>query len=117
LDTAGRCLLIDIVDGDEVGRQDAELTGQTPQMRVQCIAALNADVLICGAVSRPLLSALASTGIDVRPHVCGEIETILAALIDGRLDNDTFLMPGCCGRRRRGQGRRHRGGRCREPRE
>ncbi|NBB95977.1 MAG: dinitrogenase iron-molybdenum cofactor biosynthesis protein [Planctomycetes bacterium] len=117
LDTAGRCLLVDVVDGGEVGRQDIELSGQTPQLRGRCITGLGADVLICGAISRPLLSTLRSADVDVRPHVCGEIETILAALIDGRLEDDTFLMPGCCGRRRQGQGRRHRGGRCRESRD
>jgi hypothetical protein len=58
------------------------------------------DVLICGAVSRPLELALTLEGIEVIPQTCGKVEQVARAYLAGRLSGDAFLMPGCCTRRR-----------------
>jgi predicted Fe-Mo cluster-binding NifX family protein len=71
------------------------------------------DVLICGAVTRPLMDALAASGIRVVPWVSGEVNEILDAFGSGELAEGRFSMPGCgrqrCRRRRRsGSDRRGR---------
>ena len=103
LDEAGTLLIVELEAGREPGREG--LLG-----RAQRIRDLDVKVLICGAVSRPLEAALLAAGIEVIPQTCGDVERVLAAFMDGQLEQGTFLMPGCRGRRRRSHGER-RGGR------
>lgn len=114
LDTAEHVLLVDVLDHRETARRDVPLVGDSPALRATHLAEFEPDVLVCGAVSRPLEMAIRAAGIDVRPHICGELDAVLRALLDGNLNNPSFLMPGCCGRRRRGQRRRRHGGQFRE---
>ena len=110
-DVARVLLLVDF-DGDaEAHRQEAALEETEFAARVRRVAQLGAEVLICGAISMPLEAMLVSAGVRVIPHTCGPAEDVLRAFASGRLTDEAFLMPGCCGRRRR-RGRR-RGGRCR----
>jgi predicted Fe-Mo cluster-binding NifX family protein len=114
-DVARNVLLIETDGHAEASRQDVvfDPAGLFP-LRVRQLARTGAEVLICGAISRPLESAIRAEGIDVIPHICGEISSVLNAFLQGQLNQsqNTFLMPGCRGR---GMGRRlrHRGGRCR----
>ena len=111
-DVASNVLVVEIDDGIEQARQDVLFDAEQPQARAARLAKTGADVLVCGAISRPLEMAVSATGIEVIPQICGDVERVLAAFIDGRLDQGAFLMPGCCGRRRRFQGGGHRGGQC-----
>ncbi len=78
--------------------------------KVQKIAALKPNVLICGAISLPAESMLVSAGVRVIPNTCGQMEKVVEAFFAGRLTQRAFLMPGCTGqRRRRGHRRRCRG--------
>jgi len=45
--------------------------------------------------------ALLNFGIEIIPQTCGEVETVLAAFAAGCFSEEAFLMPGCCGERRR----------------
>ena len=109
-DVAKRLLVVTL-DGDgEVGRAEAALQETQLAARVKRVMQLGVDVLICGAISMPLEAMLASAGMRVIPHTCGTVEEVLQAFASGRLTDATFLMPGCCGRRRCFRGR-HRGGR------
>lgn len=109
-DVAGSVLLVDVADGKELARQNVAINAEQPQARANLIAGHGATVLICGAISWPLEMALSTAGVKVIPQTCGEVERVLAAFISGQLNHDAFLMPGCCGRRRRFQAGR-RGGR------
>jgi predicted Fe-Mo cluster-binding NifX family protein len=80
--------------------QELPLEGPDLTARTRRLAELGVDVLICGAISRPLENMLLSAGIQVIPNTCGPVETVLAAYLAGQLGTETFLMPGCCGRRR-----------------
>jgi len=108
-DVARNLLVVDTDDGVERARQDLVLVVEEPQLRAARLAAIGADVLICGAISRPLEVAVVAAGIDVIPQTCGDVENVLAAFLDRRLRQDTFLMPGCCGRRRQLRLRRRHG--------
>ena len=100
-DAARRLLLVDIENGREVWRTE-QIVGE-PELgpRARRVAELGADVLICGAISRPLEAMLLSAGVEVVPQTCGPVEDVLEAFMSGRLTEQAFVMPGCCGRRRR----------------
>ena len=112
-DVAGNVLLVDVADGQEKARQNIALEASQPQARAAQLAETGADVLICGAISRPLEMAVSTAGIEVIGQTCGEVECVLAAFIRGELTQGAFLMPGCCGRRRFRGGRSLGGAQCR----
>lgn len=113
-DTAGRILLVSVEDGREVSRMDSLLKEETLHRRVKWLVDNGVNVLVCGAISRPLATITASSGIELIPWMAGDAEEILKAFLEGRLPNPRFLMPGCCAgarrfRRRWGRFRRGRG--------
>ena len=55
---------------------------------------LEIDLLICGAVSRSLCDLIAASGILVVPFVSGRVNEVLQAMIDDRLNEERFDMPG-----------------------
>lgn len=77
--------------------------GRAAQLKDECI-----DVLICGAISRPMQALIMSQGITVHPFVRGDINTIIAAYQNNQLEQSIFSLPGCrrralgtrCGRQR-----------------
>jgi len=93
-DVSGRLLLTDIEGGTEVSRDEKVLDETHPPGRVEQIVDLGVDVLICGAISRPLEGMLGSAGVRVIPYVCGRAEEVLQAFLSGQLDQQRFLMPG-----------------------
>lgn len=104
LDVAGQLLLVETKSGAEVGRREVTLEETDLGARARHITDLAPDVLICGAVSRPLEAMLTGAGIRLRPHTCGSVAEVLQAFLNGQLDERAFLMPGCCERRRRCRG-------------
>ena len=109
LDVARRLLLVEIEGNAEVARREADLEAVPLATRVKRIRELDVEILVCGAVSWPLEAALLSAGVRVIPQTCGPVEEVLRAFLSGRLTDEAFLMPGCCGRRRRGRWRGSRG--------
>jgi len=109
-DAARRLLLVDIENGREVWRTEQIVEESDLSPRARRVAESGAEVLICGAISRPLEAMLSSAGVEVIPQTCGLVEDVLKAFISGRLTERAFVMPGCCGRRRRYARGRHAGG-------
>ena len=110
-DVAGRLVLVEVADGEEVGRCEETLGSLGLERRAARLVELGVDTLICGAVSQPLEVLLAGSGIQVLARVCGDVEEILQAFRAGTLEEERYAMPGCCGRRRqRSRGRRVRRG-------
>ncbi len=109
-DVAGSLLVAEVSEGVEVSREQVVLTASDPQRRAEQVVQTGAQVLICGAISWPLESALTAAGLVLYPQVCGAVEDVLEAFRKGKLDEATFIMPGCCGRRQRMRGRGR--GRC-----
>jgi predicted Fe-Mo cluster-binding NifX family protein len=115
LDTAESLL---VVDGGAVAEaRTVRLEGRDVQQRAREIGEVGLDVLVCGAVSRPLSLALAAVGVRVVAWISGQVEDVLRAYQAGELGRPRYLMPGC---RRRGgpgpRGRRHGRARHRERR-
>jgi len=104
-DVATNVLVTELTEGQQVGRQKITLTATDPIERARQVAAIPADVLICGAVSWPLELALRAAGITLITEICGPIEQVMQSFLSNNLANEAFQMPGCCGRRRFRQGR------------
>lgn len=105
-DAAGHLVLVDIEDGMERIRREETLQESFLTQRARRIAELGVNVLICGAISRPLSAVLAASGVTVIPWTAGPVDEVLAAYLKGRLPDARWMMPGCGGR-----GQRHRRGR------
>jgi predicted Fe-Mo cluster-binding NifX family protein len=99
-DEASRILLVDVAERQEQRRQEVPLIAQNPLERAQLLPRLGVDLLICGMISQTLLTALASAGIRVIPHICGSMEDVISALLRGQIQTGALRMPGCGGRRR-----------------
>ena len=102
-DTAGHLLLVDVDGTRELQRCESVLADTRLPRRVSRLVELGVDVLICGGVSRPLLSMVTGAGIRAVPWVAGNVQEVLDAYLGGQLPGPRFQMPG-----RMGQGR----GRC-----
>jgi predicted Fe-Mo cluster-binding NifX family protein len=97
LDAAARLLLVTRRRGKEVARKEFVLSPQSPEELARSVAELRVDVLLCAALSEPLLRALELRGVQIQPHLCGEVESVLRAFDCGQLQRDEFRMPGCWG--------------------
>jgi predicted Fe-Mo cluster-binding NifX family protein len=100
-DVAESLTLIDIEDGREVRREKVMLGSRDPFGRAKEVSALGISVLLCGALSHPFETALMGAGIQVVGFVCGDLEAVVDAFLRGQLADGPFLMPGCCGKRRK----------------
>ena len=97
LDTTARLLVVTRQHGKEVGRKEFVLGPSATESVARSVAELNVDVLLCAALSEPLLQALKKRGVRVRPHLCGQVEEVLRAFCCRQLRRDEFRMPGCWG--------------------
>ncbi len=105
-DVARRMRVVEAEGGRIVGTADEMLPLEPPAARALRLAERGAQVLVCGAISRPLQELIESYGIKVIPFVAGEMEEIVRAWLEARLEGERFAMPGCCGAGRgRGLGR------------
>ena len=104
-DTARRLLLVDYEDAEQVARAEEAIDEIPLPQRAARLSDLEVDVLICGAISRPLASMLSGAGIKMVPFVAGGVDDVLRAYIEGGLADPRMRMPGCCGRRRRSRNR------------
>jgi len=93
-DFANRLLLLDVRNGVEVSRSEVRLTSELFPQRARRLSGLGVGVLICGAISRPLMSMLTASGIQVLSYVTGGIDEVLQAYITGRLSQYQFITPG-----------------------
>lgn len=109
-DVARQVLLLDVKEGRVVARYEESLPGTDPQAQAERLGALNAQTLICGAISKAMAGLLAARNITVVPFTAGGVEKVLAAWLAGNLPDPALSMPGCCGNRRRNWG----GRRCRD---
>ena len=106
-DVAQSVALLDIQHDRIQNTASATLEGPTPHDRARQVHALGTEVLICGAISRPLTGIFSAYGITTIPFVAGDLETVIAAYLAGQLPSPTLSMPG----RGLGMGRGPGGGR------
>ena len=93
-DFAHRLLLVDIQNGRQINRSEISLSSESMPQRAGRLRTLGIDVLICGAISRPLMYMLTASGIEVLPYVTGHVDEVLQAYITGKLGQPQFVLPG-----------------------
>ncbi len=101
-DTARSMIVADIEEARLLSQRNETFGDDSAQEKIGRLHALGVDVLVCGAVSRPLADLAVSRGIRLLPFVSGELGEVLTAVIAGRMPDAAFAMPGCgrgCGRR------------------
>jgi len=97
-DTAPDIRIIEVEARSIVAARDEKLTEDQFGPRGLMVTELGIDVLVCGAVSRPLHELLSAYGIQVIPFVAGELDEVIGAWLGGQSLHTVFAMPGCCGR-------------------
>ena len=111
-DFAHYLLVVDIEGKQEINRWQIPLEQQAIPQRVNQLVNSGIEVIICGAISRPLAATLKASNVEVIPFVTGAVDKVLEAYLDKRLAEPQFLQPGCWpGARKRfgrGIGHRHR---------
>ena len=75
-----------------------------PLERLQLLQEKGVNTLICGALSVDLQNCAGQLGLRTIPGVAGEIDEVLKAYRQDRLDQPEFWLPGCRGPRRYRQG-------------
>jgi len=94
LDFAQRLVVADLKDGTETSRTEIGLPERDPFTKLAKLRELGVDVLICGAVSRPLACAFTACGIRLLPYVTGRLDDVLKAYQAGQLDQPQYRLPG-----------------------
>ena len=105
-DFAHKLLVVELQNDMEVSRNEASLGEQSNPERVAQLRQLGINVLICGAISKPLAFMLRNSGIQLFPFVTGSVEHILNAYKTDNLSLPQYTLPGCWKGARRGFGRR-----------
>ncbi|MFO7496562.1 MAG: hypothetical protein R6X05_13140 [Desulfobacterales bacterium] len=95
LDTATRLLLVEALNGAVTSRCEVLLDEADLSRRCFRIWRLEADVLICGAVSRPFARLLAAEPrLTIIQGISGPVREVLQAFLRGALNRPRFMMPG-----------------------
>ena len=101
-----RCLaLMSVADGRLTESRQVSLEEMDPWERIPRLKSMGVDLLICGAMSRPLQLQAEAAGIEVIAFVAGDVDHVIDAWTRGGLERDDYRMPGCGMRRRRRRGR------------
>jgi predicted Fe-Mo cluster-binding NifX family protein len=107
LDVARHILIVEAENKKITGCLRKKLNDDLQIHNVAVLAETGIEILVCGAVSRPLHTMISACGIRVVPFLTGDLDHIVNAWLAGTLENGIFFMPG--------YGNRHRhGGRNRE---
>ena len=99
-DFAQRLLIVDLEGGKELRQKEYTLENIPPLIRASRLLHLNAQILICGAISKPLRFVADNYGIQVHPFITGKTREVIHAWLEGNLKDEAFIMPGCGSRRR-----------------
>ena len=107
-DVAQNLLMIHFDDGEETTRRNLSLAGMSPLLKIETLRKSKVEMVLCGAISEPFLRLLTTSSIRVEPWISGNVDEIIQAVLQNRLSDPRYHMPGCY--RFRGRGGHRRGG-------
>ncbi|MGD2037522.1 MAG: NifB/NifX family molybdenum-iron cluster-binding protein [Desulfobacterales bacterium] len=93
-DTCTRLSLIDFEDDRVITRKEFDLDNFSLQERLRVLEKNDVAVIICGGISDVFDTILSNSNIRLISGICGDVDEIISAFIDGRLDDPCFFMPG-----------------------
>ena len=94
LNFSDRFVLIQLKHNHELKRTVLHLQGLPHVNRVGILKRVGVTTLICAGISELSQTMLESSGIRVIWGSVGEVEEVLAAFMNNRLDGPKFYMPG-----------------------
>ena len=94
-DVAANLLLVDVEDNRETHREEKRFVKTELSARTAELLSCGTEVLICGAISAPLQFRIAASGVHVIAFICGAVDEVLPAYLNGTLGSPSFAMPGC----------------------
>ena len=97
-DSAVRVLVLEIEHQRELARSEMHTKNLSGSERIAALKRAGASTLICAGISDIVHRMLESADIRVRSGIVGQVEEVIKAYIDNRLDDPCFLMPGHGGR-------------------
>lgn len=100
-DAADQLLIVDPAGDKPISRRTYRFLASDPVNRAAEMKEQGIDVLICGAISRPMEISIVSLGIKLYPFARGTVDEIVNAYRESRLNQAIFFLPGC---RRAGAG-------------
>jgi predicted Fe-Mo cluster-binding NifX family protein len=100
-DVAREVRLVEAESGRIIRERDEKLLADSGPEKGRRLIELGVDTLVCGAISRLMLSQIAAYDIRVVSFVAGDIGEVMRAWLSGDFIKEAFTMPGC----RRGGGR------------
>lgn len=94
-DAASHLALVDVENGRAIRREEVRLLTRGSDARAAELKRYGVSLLICGAISAPLQLKIAASGIQVISFLCGAMDDVLSAYLDGTICSRGFVMPGC----------------------
>lgn len=96
-DAAAQIRLVEIESGNIVHYDREILPDVLPVQKALRLAEINAEILICGAISKSMFDLIISYGIRVIPFIAGTVDEVVHHWASGLVDWTCFTMPGCSG--------------------
>ena len=90
-DVARSIRVIDLNDDVEPQASDLDLQDDR---RAEALAKLGVDLVICSAISTSLESTLWIRGVEVISDICGTVDEIVRAYLEGATALESFRSPG-----------------------
>jgi len=92
-DSCTRVLLVDIEDDREVDRKEIYLDALSLNERVKILCKSHVSAVVCGGISEVLERMLTGAKIELIGDITGQVDQVLKAYLDRRLDEPRFHMP------------------------
>lgn len=92
-DVAGTVLVIDAAAPAAI--TETRALPLSPFAKIETLAQSGVEVLICGAISRPLLRTACAAGLNVVPFAAGSVAEVIQALRREDIEAVAGTMPGC----------------------
>lgn len=94
LDTCTRVLIVDLDEGRVLNQEVATLGSLSLAERAETLRGWRVHHVICAGVSDLMVKFLEGKRIRLTSGIAGNMEEILAAYRENRLDDPVFAMPG-----------------------
>ena len=95
-DSARKLLVVEIDNRRIVSRRFEGFSENSLLDRARKLSDIEGKVFICGAISEFFASLVEGYGIKLIPFICGKVDEVLDAYLDGSLRSPRFLMTDTC---------------------
>jgi predicted Fe-Mo cluster-binding NifX family protein len=94
IDSCRHILIVDIVAGSEIQRENIFLGHISMSERCSVLRKMGVSVVICGGISETCARMLKSFDVRLINGIAGQVDDVLTAFIGDHIDNPSFYMPG-----------------------